>query len=363
MVIDRKREKKLRREIEKYRKAVLENPKSRLFAALSDSLRIVGDVKEAISVAERGLEIHPEYMGGIVALAKAVKINKEYERAIVLFEKAIKINPENVSAQRELAEIYDSIGDHEKSMNTYKTIMVLDPTDKNANERYNILEATAPVKKAEVKEEKIEVEEEEKTQIIEKVLEEKVEEEIIEVPAAEDSMTEVIAEVDQTQNGIEKVNATEPKEEEPDINDDEKPEDDTPVINAIISDWEKLDAFFSGADKKSGPVIEDEENIDKRQEKDKVDNVLAHIENQSVIDDNGNNTNKSGIKENSNNEEKIEEESFFVPPKQVIEEVVETDTKAVIDSEEEKSNKNVPEIEKINVLKSYLDRMRNQKEK
>ena len=134
----------LQAEIEKYRKALEENPGSRLFAALADSLRRSGEVNSAIAVAEAGLERHPRYVGGMVVLGQSYLADNQFQRALTLFQQVVSMNPENIVAQRALAEIYDHLGDHLNAMRTYGILTILDPADKRARTRLELLEATAP---------------------------------------------------------------------------------------------------------------------------------------------------------------------------------------------------------------------------
>ena len=134
----------LQADIDKYKKAMEENPESRLFAALADSLRRAGEVREAISVAEAGVEKHPRYISGIVVLAQSYLDDGKHEKALEHFQQVIKMNPENIAAQRALAEIYDHLGDHGNALKAYNAITILAPADHEAKQRLAILEATAP---------------------------------------------------------------------------------------------------------------------------------------------------------------------------------------------------------------------------
>jgi tetratricopeptide (TPR) repeat protein len=133
-------------EVEKYRKAMAQDPDSRLFAALADALRRAGDTKAAIAVAEQGIKKHPKYLSGIMVLAQAYFADARYPDALGLFGKVVKLNPENLLAHRAMAEIYDRTGDHELALKAYRAITILDHTDKRAAERLQILEATMPRK-------------------------------------------------------------------------------------------------------------------------------------------------------------------------------------------------------------------------
>lgn len=136
-------------EVEKYKKALAEDPGSRVFAALADALRRAGEVKAAITVAQDGVKRHPRYMGGLAVLAQACKDDQQFDKALELFNQVTRMNPENITAQKGLAQIYDEIGDHQKAYAAYRVLTMLDPTDLKAKQRMDILEATMPAAKGE----------------------------------------------------------------------------------------------------------------------------------------------------------------------------------------------------------------------
>jgi len=131
-------------EIKKYKKALQENPGSRMFAALADAYRKAGDIEAAIETAEQGVKKHPKYLSGLVVLGQAYQEKQEFEKAVDLFRQVTRMNPENVPAQRALAQIYDRQGKHEEATRAYRVVTILDPTDSQAKQRLDILEATSP---------------------------------------------------------------------------------------------------------------------------------------------------------------------------------------------------------------------------
>lgn len=134
----------LQAEIAKYRKALQENPDSRMYAPLANAFLRAGDVKAAIQVAEEGMKKHPKYLSGIVILAQAYQAAENMEKALELFLQVVRMSPENIAAQRGIAEIYDRQGKHAEALGAYKVLTLLDPTDKKAKEKLALLEATAP---------------------------------------------------------------------------------------------------------------------------------------------------------------------------------------------------------------------------
>ncbi|MFO8055692.1 MAG: tetratricopeptide repeat protein [bacterium] len=130
--------------LERYRKALEENPDSRYFAPLADALRKQGQIQEAIKIAEQGVKRNSRYESGLVVLAKSYLENDQLEEALQQFQLVTRLNPENVNAQKAIAEIYDNLGYHRQATQAYSTVTVLDPRDQNARQRLDLLEATAP---------------------------------------------------------------------------------------------------------------------------------------------------------------------------------------------------------------------------
>ena len=308
---DKDKSRDLDKEIKKYRKALEEDPTSRLFAALADSLRKSGQLEEAISIAERGVEIHPRYLTGLLILGQAYQADGQYQKAIDQFNEVTRLNPENLVARKALAEIYDHQGHHEKAMEAYSIITILDPTDKKAKERLDLLEATAPRKETEEEPAShVEKEEEETSGGSEKEAgeeesardEDKEEEEgeegdsgdeeelppPLDVPSmdlvgdAEGLLSgkkeeeEKSSAEDETDPGFGQQEADEVESEETDEKDekDHEHEEESPVVveretasppAEDISEEEKLDLFFAGAelenvgiaDSASGYVVKD----------------------------------------------------------------------------------------------------------
>jgi len=98
-------------EIKKYEDTLERDPNSYCFAPLSELYRKLGMVDDAIIVAKRGCDIHPEYVGGYMALGRAYLekgMNAESREAL---EKVIRVTPDNLLAQRILSKIYIDAGE------------------------------------------------------------------------------------------------------------------------------------------------------------------------------------------------------------------------------------------------------------
>src|SRR5262245_34688745 len=89
-----------------YLKKYQEDPTSRVFAPLAEAYRKAGLVDEAIEIAREGLGVHPGFVGGRVALARALFDKKSYDEVIAELVPIIQDVPDNLVAQRLLAESY-----------------------------------------------------------------------------------------------------------------------------------------------------------------------------------------------------------------------------------------------------------------
>jgi tetratricopeptide (TPR) repeat protein len=116
-------------EIKKYEDTLERDPNSYCFAPLSELYRKLGMVDDAIIVAKRGCDIHPEYVGGYMALGRAYLekgMNAESREAL---EKVVRVTPDNLLAQRILSKIYIDAGEVAAAEKSLKIILSQNPDD------------------------------------------------------------------------------------------------------------------------------------------------------------------------------------------------------------------------------------------
>jgi len=112
-----------------YLKKFQEDPSSRVFAPLAEAYRKAGLTDEAIRVAREGLEYHPRFMSGRVALARALFDKKLYSDVIDELSSIVQDVPDNLVAQRLLAESYLFQGRLAEALSSYKILLFFVPTD------------------------------------------------------------------------------------------------------------------------------------------------------------------------------------------------------------------------------------------
>lgn len=130
-------------DIKKYEDTLDKDPKSYCFAPLSELYRKVGMVDDAINIAKRGCELHPDYVGGYMALGRAYfekGMNAECRQAL---EKVVRVTPDNLLAQRILGQIYIDAGDVAAAEESLKTILAQNPDDTESRILLNSLSRIA----------------------------------------------------------------------------------------------------------------------------------------------------------------------------------------------------------------------------
>jgi predicted Zn-dependent protease len=112
-----------------YLKRYQDDPTSRVFAPLAEAYRKAGLVDEAIDIAREGLRLHPHFVGGRVALARALFEKKEYSDVIDELQAVIQDVPDNLAAQRLMAESCLMMGRVSEALTAYKMLLFYAPDD------------------------------------------------------------------------------------------------------------------------------------------------------------------------------------------------------------------------------------------
>src|SRR3954447_12629683 len=87
-----------------YLRKYQDDPSSRVFAPLAEAYRKAGLIKEAVEIAREGLRVHPHFVGGRVALARALFDQEKFEEVADELGKVVQDAPDNLVAQRLLGE-------------------------------------------------------------------------------------------------------------------------------------------------------------------------------------------------------------------------------------------------------------------
>lgn len=116
-------------DIKKYEDTLARDPKSYCFAPLSELYRKLGLLDDAIGTAQRGAEVHPEYIGGYMALGRAYFEKGMRQEAKESLEKVAKATPENLLAQKLLSQIFQEEGDLQAAERALRILISFNPED------------------------------------------------------------------------------------------------------------------------------------------------------------------------------------------------------------------------------------------
>ena len=98
-------------DIQRYEDMLAADPHSCCFAPLSELYRKLGLLDDAISVAQKGCETHPDYWGGFIALGAACYdkgLNTEARQAL---ERVLLLKPDYLPAKKLLGQLYAGGGE------------------------------------------------------------------------------------------------------------------------------------------------------------------------------------------------------------------------------------------------------------
>lgn len=126
-----------------YLKKYQEDPSSRVFAPLAEAYRKAGLIDEAIEIAREGLRVHPHFVGGRVALARALFDKKHYNDVIEELTPIIRDVPDNLVAQRLLADSCLMLGRVMEALGAYKMLLYFSPQDSEIGQIVSELEEQA----------------------------------------------------------------------------------------------------------------------------------------------------------------------------------------------------------------------------
>lgn len=127
--------------IERYQLIYEKNPKSKIFAPLSEAYRKMGLLKEALEVAQSGVSLHPDFAGGHVALGRIFIDQENWIEASRQFRTATELSPENILAQSTLAELLLRLKDPKGALKAFKMLLFLQPDNVKAQNAVKKLES------------------------------------------------------------------------------------------------------------------------------------------------------------------------------------------------------------------------------
>ena len=127
--------------IEKYQILLEKDPKSQVFAPLTEAYRKMGMVEEAFRIAVRGVQFNPAFGGGRIALARVFLDRENIGGAINELEKARDLSPDNILAHLLLGDCYLKTQRSKDALKAFKMVLFLAPTNEKAQKAVRKLES------------------------------------------------------------------------------------------------------------------------------------------------------------------------------------------------------------------------------
>jgi tetratricopeptide (TPR) repeat protein len=127
--------------VERYQLLYEKDPHSKVFAPLAEAYRRMGLVDEAIDLAERGVQEHPHFASGRVALGKCYVQRGKFSEGAEQLKIATDLSPENLLAHQLLAECYTRLKRPTDALMAYKIVLFLNPNDARVAEIVKNLES------------------------------------------------------------------------------------------------------------------------------------------------------------------------------------------------------------------------------
>jgi tetratricopeptide (TPR) repeat protein len=125
------------REIEKLKRQWDENPKGTSFAPLAELYRKDGQHEKALEVLKVGLESNPKHIPGNIVMGRCCLDLKLDAEAEVAFRRALELDPENVIALKALADITERAGRLDEATIWLQQLVAVDPSNDDARDQFN----------------------------------------------------------------------------------------------------------------------------------------------------------------------------------------------------------------------------------
>ncbi len=127
--------------LERYQILLEKDPRSQVFAPLAEAYRKMGLIEEAFRICVRGVQYHPNFAGGHLALAKVLLDRQNPQGALKELEKAVELSPDNILAHQMLGEIHLGMKNAKDALRAYKMVLFLAPNNERAQRAVRKLES------------------------------------------------------------------------------------------------------------------------------------------------------------------------------------------------------------------------------
>jgi tetratricopeptide (TPR) repeat protein len=126
--------------IYEYRRLLAKDPMSKVFAPLAEALRENKQLAEAEKIAARGVQKHPRYVGGYVALGRVLMDQLKFDQALPILKEAKRLDPQNLLALQLLGTTLLQIKNPKEALKAFKMVLFLNPSSEKARKAVAKLE-------------------------------------------------------------------------------------------------------------------------------------------------------------------------------------------------------------------------------
>lgn len=127
--------------IEKFQALLQKDPNSQVFAPLAEAYRELKMLREAENTIRNGMKRHPNFVSGLVTMAKILRDLGKVTEAIPPLKKAIQFAPENILAHQISAELYLANKQPKEALKSFKMVLFLNPRSQVAQKAIQKLES------------------------------------------------------------------------------------------------------------------------------------------------------------------------------------------------------------------------------
>lgn len=127
--------------IEKFQALLQKDPNSQVFAPLAEAYRELKMLREAENVIRNGMKRHPNFVSGLVTMAKILRDLGKISEALPPLKKAVQFAPENILAHQLSAELYLANKQPKEALKSFKMVLFLNPRSQMAQKAIQKLES------------------------------------------------------------------------------------------------------------------------------------------------------------------------------------------------------------------------------
>lgn len=127
--------------LERYQIMLEKDPRSQVFAPLAEAYRKMGLLEEAFRICVRGVQFHPHFAGGRLAMAKVLMDRDNPQGAMAELEKVVELSPDNIMAHQMMGELFLKQKNAKSALRAYKMVLFLAPTNERAQQAVKKLES------------------------------------------------------------------------------------------------------------------------------------------------------------------------------------------------------------------------------